>query len=188
VSDNAAGLREVFGDAVVCCSSPEEIVAAIPSTFLDPERACPATTYYESAQAHGTLHVVTDLADKARALQALMVKYQPEGGHVPITEDHPLYRKAVLGLLVAELRIERLSGNALDKQNTGLKSLGSISADLSQLLAVATELRDLGKDIATFDWISLFLSPREYLPSVHSIAKLGHLNFCGHLGYLVKES
>ena len=54
--------------------------------FSDGERACPATTLYRSAQAHGTLEEVTSRADKARVLQALMEKYQPEGKHVPI--DH----------------------------------------------------------------------------------------------------
>src|SRR5437868_2480592 len=35
--------------------SAEEVIASIPSYFVDPERACPATTYYRSVQAHGTL-------------------------------------------------------------------------------------------------------------------------------------
>lgn len=98
-------------------ASAEEVVASIPSTFLDPERACPATTYYESAQAHGTLAEVTDPVRKARILEALMGKYQPEGGHVPIDAHHPLYRKAVTGLLVAELRIEHVDGKAKLGQN-----------------------------------------------------------------------
>jgi nitroimidazol reductase NimA-like FMN-containing flavoprotein (pyridoxamine 5'-phosphate oxidase superfamily)/ribosomal protein S18 acetylase RimI-like enzyme len=94
-----------------------EIVASIPSTFLDPERACPATTYYLSAQAHGELRTVEDPAEKAAALEALMQRYQPEGGYVPIAADHPLYRKAVQGLLVAELAITHLSAKAKLGQN-----------------------------------------------------------------------
>ena len=35
--------------------SAVEVVAQIPSYFTDPERACPATTLYVSAQAHGAL-------------------------------------------------------------------------------------------------------------------------------------
>src|SRR5690242_6959067 len=38
--------------AVISC---EELVAEIPSYFVDPQRACPATTYYLSAQVHGHL-------------------------------------------------------------------------------------------------------------------------------------
>jgi len=35
--------------------STEEVVASIPSYFVDPERACPATMLYRSVQVHGTI-------------------------------------------------------------------------------------------------------------------------------------
>ncbi len=95
----------------------EEVVAEIPSYFLDPERACPATTYYLSAQTRGQLTSIDDPTIKAAALTALMTKYQPEGGHVPISADHPLYKKAIEGLLVAGIRPERLDGKAKLGQN-----------------------------------------------------------------------
>ncbi|MEZ4308591.1 MAG: pyridoxamine 5'-phosphate oxidase family protein [Polyangiaceae bacterium] len=82
---------EALGRTAVVCA--EEIVASIPSYFLDPERACPATTLYRSAQAHGILTEVTSPERKARVLAALMAKYQPEGKHVPITADHPSTRR-----------------------------------------------------------------------------------------------
>src|SRR5690242_21492519 len=44
--------HEALGRAVVLAA--EEIVATVPSYFLDPERACPATTLYRSVQLHGT--------------------------------------------------------------------------------------------------------------------------------------
>src|SRR5512134_507421 len=43
-----------------------EKVAEIPSHFIDPERACPASTYYESVHATGVPVEVTDPAEKAR--------------------------------------------------------------------------------------------------------------------------
>jgi predicted FMN-binding regulatory protein PaiB len=98
-------------------AAAHETVASIPSWFLDPERACPATTYYLSAQAHGTLLEVVDPDRKAAVLAALMDKYQPEGRHVPIAADHPLYAKAIRGLLVAEVRIDRLDCKAKLGQN-----------------------------------------------------------------------
>jgi nitroimidazol reductase NimA-like FMN-containing flavoprotein (pyridoxamine 5'-phosphate oxidase superfamily)/GNAT superfamily N-acetyltransferase len=100
--------------AVVAAS---ETVASIPSWFLDAERACPATTYYVSVQAHGTLTAVDDPARKAEVLAALMAKYQPEGRHVPLAADHPLYAKAIRGLLVAEVKIEHLDCKAKLGQN-----------------------------------------------------------------------
>jgi nitroimidazol reductase NimA-like FMN-containing flavoprotein (pyridoxamine 5'-phosphate oxidase superfamily)/GNAT superfamily N-acetyltransferase len=92
--------------------SVEETVAAVPSYFSDPERACPATTLYRSVQVHGALEEVTDAAAKARALQALMQKLQPEGGHLPITADHPMYKKAVDGVMVLRVPLERVDGKS----------------------------------------------------------------------------
>jgi len=90
--------------------SADEVVASIPSFVFDPERACPATTYYRSAQVHGVLEDVADLQLKARALQALMEKYQPEGGHAPITAEDPRYRLAVKGIGVVRMSLERACG------------------------------------------------------------------------------
>lgn len=92
----------------------DEIVAEVPSWLHDPERACPATTFFRSVQLHGRIEPLTDVDLRARALQGLMQRFQPEGGHVPIDPRHPdwdrLYRKAVAGVLIAGLRPERVSG------------------------------------------------------------------------------
>jgi nitroimidazol reductase NimA-like FMN-containing flavoprotein (pyridoxamine 5'-phosphate oxidase superfamily)/GNAT superfamily N-acetyltransferase len=106
---------EVVGREVVV--SAEEVVASIPSYFIDPERACPATTLYRSAQVHGTLEAIDDSETKARALGALLAKHQPEGGFVPLSHDHPLYAKVVASLLVVGVSLERLDGKAKLGQN-----------------------------------------------------------------------
>lgn len=100
--------------AVLSC---EEDVARVPSTFLDPERACPATTLYRSAQAEGTLALSADPAVKARVLEALMQKLQPEGGYVPLDANHPLYTKAIAGIAIVELVVERIAGKSKLAQN-----------------------------------------------------------------------
>ena len=97
--------------------SAEEIVASIPSYFLDPERACPATTLYRSAQIHGRIERVEDPIEKATVLATLMTKLQPEGGHVPIDAEHPLYRKPVAGILVLRVPLADLDGKAKLAQN-----------------------------------------------------------------------
>jgi nitroimidazol reductase NimA-like FMN-containing flavoprotein (pyridoxamine 5'-phosphate oxidase superfamily)/GNAT superfamily N-acetyltransferase len=112
--------------------SAEEVVAEIPSYFLDPERACPATTYYRSAQVHGLVEEVTDLPTKAAVLAALMEKFQPEGGHVPIHAEHPLYRKALEGLLVAGVRLERVDGKGKLGQNRKPEEITAIAEKLWQ--------------------------------------------------------
>ena len=115
VGEKAAAL----GRAVVL--SAEEIVASLPSYFVDAERACPATTLYRSVQLHGTLEAVDDEAKKARVLAALMAKYQPEAGHVPIEPAHPrydeLYGKQVAAILILCVRAGDVDGKAKLMQN-----------------------------------------------------------------------
>ena len=76
-------------------ASVEETVARLPSYFMDPEKACPATTLYRGAQVRGVLQAIEDPARKARVLQRLMEKLQPEGGYVPLDADSPMYRAQV---------------------------------------------------------------------------------------------
>lgn len=97
--------------------SVEETVARLPSYFMDPEKACPATTLYRSAQAHGVLQPIEVPVRKARVLQRLMEKLQPEGGYVPLDAGSPLYRAQVKGLFIAGLPLEHLTTKAKLAQN-----------------------------------------------------------------------
>lgn len=97
--------------------SVEETVTRLPSYFMDPEKACPATTLYRGAQAHGVLQAIEEPVRKARVLQRLMEKLQPEGGYVPLEHDSPLYRAQVKGLLIAGLPLEGLTTKAKLAQN-----------------------------------------------------------------------
>lgn len=110
------------GEKAQCIGRPavvqaEEVVCSVPSYFTDPERACPATTYFRSVQVHGTLEKITDPHVKAEALQRMMVRYQPEGGHVPISFENPMYQNAVRGVLVMGVRLQNLTGKAKLGQN-----------------------------------------------------------------------
>lgn len=98
-------------------ASVERTLAVVPSYAFDPERACPATTWYQSVQVRGTLTRVEDPQRKARVLQALMERLQGEGGHVPISADHALYERALAGLEVLALPLEEVSGRAKIGQN-----------------------------------------------------------------------
>ena len=113
--------------ALVCA---HENVAEIPSHFRDPERACPATTLYESVELRGVLEEVTDLHAKAAGLQALMRRFQPEGGHAPVDADDPRYRSAVRGLLVARVRPESLVGKRKLMQDRPLDHVLPVLAGL----------------------------------------------------------
>lgn len=98
--------NDLVGTRVVI--SAHEVVAEIPSTFTHPERACPATTWYRSAQFHGVLDVIDDPHDKARILEALMQRYQPTGGYRPITAADPMYQAAVSGIRILAIRPDHI--------------------------------------------------------------------------------
>jgi GNAT superfamily N-acetyltransferase len=66
---------------------------------------------------HGTLTAVTDLAVKARALSALMERWQPEGRYEPMTADHPHYRGELQGTLVIRVDFARVDGKEKLLQN-----------------------------------------------------------------------
>jgi nitroimidazol reductase NimA-like FMN-containing flavoprotein (pyridoxamine 5'-phosphate oxidase superfamily)/ribosomal protein S18 acetylase RimI-like enzyme len=127
----------VAGEKAQCIGRPvvaqaEQIVATIPSYFSDPEKACPATTFFRSVQVHGTLERISDPHVKADALQRIMQRYQPEGGHVPIAFDTPMYQNAVRGVLVLGVRIERITGKAKLGQNKKPAEAASIMDRLWQ--------------------------------------------------------
>lgn len=136
-----------------------DALAAIPSYWIDPERACPATTYYRSVQVSGRLEQTTDPEEKARALTALMAKLQPEGRHVPITAEERLYRGPLRSLLVFKLAPDALSGKCnFGRRRTapvmhrilrGLWDRGS-DGDLRAIEAILERRTDLARP----DWLT----------------------------------
>jgi hypothetical protein len=91
--------------------------ALLPSTFFDPENACPATQFFKSVLVKGRVRLVEDLGEKARALQALMTKLQPEGGYEPIAAASPRYQAALRGDAVIALSMDSLTGKFKLGQN-----------------------------------------------------------------------
>ncbi len=120
----------LLGRPVVLCA--EEVIAEVPSYFSDAERACPATTLYRSAQVHGVVTAVDDVETKARVLQEIMRRYQPEGLHRPITHDDPMYAAAVRGLLVARVVPTAVDGKAKLAQNKKAEEVGALLERLWQ--------------------------------------------------------
>ena len=59
----------------------------LPSYFEDPHDASLADTLYISVVIKGTADIIRDRALKARALNALMLKYQPEGRYSPVLPE-----------------------------------------------------------------------------------------------------
>ena len=103
-----------------------EIIAEIPSYASDPVRACPATTFFFSASARGVLVEVEEAGLRARALQALMERFQPEGGYHAITEGDPLYARAIASLSVLEVSELVVEGKASYGQNKAPEARGPV--------------------------------------------------------------
>ncbi|MBL8681925.1 MAG: GNAT family N-acetyltransferase [Myxococcales bacterium] len=108
----------------------EQLLADIPSYWTDATMACPATSLFVSVQAHGTLELVEDPARKARALQGLMEKFQPEGGHAPITHTDERYRKPVASIAIWALPLAVLDGKWKLGQNRTAQYIETIVAKL----------------------------------------------------------
>ena len=62
----------------------------IPSYFsTDDGRACPATNFFISLECQGEASLIEKVEEKAKIMELLMRKYQPEGGYRPLnTPDY----------------------------------------------------------------------------------------------------
>ncbi|QJC51384.1 pyridoxamine 5'-phosphate oxidase family protein [Paenibacillus albicereus] len=118
------------GGQVSFCVARE--YALIPSYFKDPELACPATAFFKSVLLRGTTSLVEDLEEKADALQAMMAKLQPEGGHEPIRADDERYRGNLKGVAVIRLTVEEISAKFKFGQNLTEESREDIAAKLER--------------------------------------------------------
>jgi ribosomal protein S18 acetylase RimI-like enzyme/nitroimidazol reductase NimA-like FMN-containing flavoprotein (pyridoxamine 5'-phosphate oxidase superfamily) len=105
-TDHGEKLAFLGGEVV---ASHDDVVAQIPSYWIHPELACPASTYYLSAMVEGKVERVDDLAHKARVLTALMKHFQPEGGYAELRADDKRYRKVLETMMVAELQPTRVT-------------------------------------------------------------------------------
>jgi ribosomal protein S18 acetylase RimI-like enzyme/nitroimidazol reductase NimA-like FMN-containing flavoprotein (pyridoxamine 5'-phosphate oxidase superfamily) len=120
----------LVGTSVV--ASHDEVVAQVPSYWIHPELACPASTYYLSAIAVGKVQRVDDLEHKARILTALMQRFQPEGGYEPIAHTDKRYRKVLEQLLVAELVPTEISAKSKLGQHRSKAQIERVLAGLWQ--------------------------------------------------------
>ena len=84
----------------------------IPSNWIGPDYACPATQLFKSVEIKGRCVEVTDLAEKALGLQALMKKHQPDESFRPITADEKIYRKVLQETGVFRVDVDSWQGKA----------------------------------------------------------------------------
>jgi len=79
----------------VCGFSMVQPLAYIPSHWVSPQNGCPATQLFKSVEIKGRCTVVEDTAEKARALQALLIKHQPAATFRSFTDHTEAYAAAI---------------------------------------------------------------------------------------------
>jgi nitroimidazol reductase NimA-like FMN-containing flavoprotein (pyridoxamine 5'-phosphate oxidase superfamily) len=70
------------------------------------ELACPATQFFKSVIADGTITFVDSREEKVMVMSALMQKLQPEDGYKPLSEG--IYKKALDATMVYKLEAKEL--------------------------------------------------------------------------------
>ncbi len=88
----------------------------LPSYFSSPTDASQADTLYISVVIKGYGTIVSENDEKSMALNALMEKYQPEGGYEKITSDMPVVDEvAIIKVVPQTMRGKYKIGQHLDK-------------------------------------------------------------------------
>ncbi len=84
----------------------DSYVCFLPSYYFHPTDASQADTLYVSAVIKGSASIVQDSVEKAKALNALMKKYQKEGGYESLTSN----MGAVKGVTVLKIVPDQIRG------------------------------------------------------------------------------
>lgn len=88
-----------------CVFEVDEVLATIPSYWLDPENAVMATAYHRTVVFECDASVSADAALLAKQQMEMLARYQPEGGYREVTADEVIYRGALNHIRAVSLRI-----------------------------------------------------------------------------------
>jgi uncharacterized protein len=77
-----------------CAFELDEIHGAIPSHWVHPTNAMFATAFHRTVIFECDADISADAEVLAAQQQRLMQRYQPDGGHTPVTTGHAMYRGA----------------------------------------------------------------------------------------------
>ena len=80
----------------------DSYVCFLPSYYFHPTDASQADTLYVSVVIKGKASIVQDSVEKARALNALMKKYQKEGGYEPLASNMASVREVTVLKIVPD--------------------------------------------------------------------------------------
>lgn len=89
-----------------CLFSLDEVLAMIPSHWVDEENGGLATAYYRQASFRCQATVSGEPEVLGPILQRLMDRHQPEGGYKALDPQDPLYQGAFKALVAVVLKVE----------------------------------------------------------------------------------
>ncbi len=117
----------------------EDILAVIPSYWVDPAYAGAATTYYRFAQLECQARLIQEPNEMISVLTRLMQRFQPEKGYAELSLENPQYRKSFEMLTLVELSIDSVKAKWKLGQNRSLE----IRAQVIQKLRERNQGNDL---------------------------------------------
>lgn len=123
--------------------------AFIPSHFSHTTSACPATQFFASVSLEGEVSVLENSAEKAKGLNALIQKLQPEGHYETISETNPIYTKMLEATAVFYLKAKQTSFKLKMGQNLNKERKIGLIEEL--------EKRGSALDIETVRLIRLYM-------------------------------
>ncbi len=89
-----------------CLFEVDEVLATIPSYWIDPQNARMATAYHRCAAFTCTAEVSEDTGVIALGQSRIMQRYQPEGNYRELSADDDLYTAGLELLAAISLRVE----------------------------------------------------------------------------------
>lgn len=120
--------------------------AFLPSYFSSPTDASMADTLYASVVIKGESSLVRDRREMAGALNALMRKYQPEGGYEPVRED----MDSLDHVAVIRMRPEQVRGKYKIGQHMGRADRAALAEKILERGApgAAEAVKTMGFELA----------------------------------------
>jgi predicted FMN-binding regulatory protein PaiB len=120
-----------------CVLEVDEVLATIPSHWIDPDNAVFATAYHRTVAFECTVTLVEDAEGVAAQQNRIMARYQPEGLHKHVDASDPLYTTMLKMLVGIRLKVE----------NTKVKFKLAQNRDFETRMDLVRRLRERGTDL-----------------------------------------
>lgn len=88
-----------------CAFEVDEVLATVPSHWIDPANAAFATAYYRCVIFECDAVISEDPQVIAAQQQRLMQSHQPEGGYAPVRAENPVYHGSLHSIAAVTLNV-----------------------------------------------------------------------------------